>query len=134
MQPHLFVTTALAFVLACGGQVTQPDPSGDAGSDAPSSPDTSNPTQCHGYCPQPNGSACASDCDCDNKCLFGTDTPPVCADPIVPAIACTSATECPSGQSCSAFGTCEGSPCTTSNECPSKQQCIASACAVVGCI
>ena len=108
--------------LACGGH-TIPD-NADAGKDA------SGPTQeCHGYCPQPNGAACTSDCDCQNKCIGG-----VCSDPIVTGVPCDDAGACPAGQKCGAFGGCAGATCKTSVDCPIEQQCMSGACVAMGCI
>ncbi len=108
-------------LLACGGHVA---PSNDAG------PDVANPNnQCNGYCPKPNGSACTSDCDCYQKCLYGT-----CAAPIAPSVACgDDAAVCPSGQSCSVTGDCQGAACSTSDDCPVEQQCQAGHCAFFAC-
>lgn len=114
-------------ILACGGQTTT---GSDASADVVSEPIVS----CHGYCPQPNGSTCASDCDCTNKCLTGKDTPGSCADPIVPAIQCGDAAACPSGQTCGVFGVCEGASCSINNQCPPQQTCMTGACSAVGCL
>jgi hypothetical protein len=85
---------------------------------------------CHGSCPQPNGSACASDCDCFNKCLHGT-----CADPTHPKIPCGSGTGCPSPQTCSPdITSCVGASCSSSDDCPPQQQCTAQGCQFYGCI
>ncbi len=130
--PRIVALAAVAVAVGCGGQVGPSSGGGDAGADA----DGSAPTpECHGYCPQPNGSTCGSDCDCYDKCLGGTDKAPRCADPIVPSIPCAAeAGACPSGQKCGAFGACEGAACGTSDDCPAHQQCQSGACVGVGCI
>ena len=114
-------------LLACGGQTTTDS---DASADVASEPIV----ECHGYCPQPNGSKCASDCDCYQKCLTGKDTPPQCADPLVQGIPCGDAASCPPNQKCGVFGYCEGATCATTNECPAQQTCMSGACVGVGCI
>jgi len=117
---------AILAALACGGQ-TMPAPSGtDAG------PDVSDPPpigECHGYCPQPNGASCFSDCDCYDKCIHGT-----CADPVAQSVDCDDAGACPSGQTCGPFGGCEGAACSTSEDCPIEQQCMSGKCSAAGCI
>jgi hypothetical protein len=130
MNPIARVLLAVSLALVGCGGATLPsggDGGPDGGADGPV-------VQCNGYCPQPNGSPCGGDCDCENKCLFGTDTPAVCADPIVPTIPCGAAQACPSGQECGPFGECQGATCSTNNECPAKQQCISGQCSVIGCI
>ena len=113
----------LALVIGCGGH-TVPDAT-DAGNDA-----TGPIAQCHGYCPQPNGASCSSDCDCYNKCVGA-----VCADPIAPSTSCSGdAATCPSGQKCGPFGECEGATCSTTADCPIEQQCISGACVTMACI
>ena len=131
MTKRLFSIFSISMALACGGQTA---PAGtDGGAD--SGEDAGPTSQCHGYCPQPNGSTCASDCDCFDKCVSGKDTPPQCGAPIVPSISCgDDAAACPSGQTCGSFGYCTGGACTISNECPSKQQCTGGKCTEFGCI
>ena len=147
------VAFSLALCVACGGATASS--SSDAGptkgptdqdSAAPDSPGSSDAggsdtgpgdgpaPQCHGYCPQPNGAICMSDCDCENKCLLGRDPPARCADPLVPAIPCGDAAACPSGQSCGLVGACEGAACSSNDDCPSKQQCTGKSCVAFGCI
>lgn len=128
MKRLLLLLSALVLG-ACGGRVGTPtDPNGeDAG------PDSGPIDQCHGYCPQPNGTTCASDCDCYGKCLGNTDKPPTCADPLAPAISCGNTTDCPAGQTC-AEGVCQGAPCGSNDDCPAMQQCLSGACAFFGCI
>jgi len=119
-------------LFACGGQTA---PAGDAGGNDASDAGGDGPiVVCHGYCPQPNGSQCASDCDCYDKCLTGKDTPPTCEVPVVQAIPCGDAAACPSGQTCGVFGVCEGATCASGNQCPSQQSCMNGACKAVGCI
>lgn len=118
-------------LLACGGQTA---PVGDAGNDASDAASDGPIVVCHGYCPQPNGSQCAGDCDCYDKCLTGKDTPPTCGVPVVQSISCGDAAACPSGQTCGVFGVCEGATCANGNQCPSQQSCMNGACKGVGCI
>jgi hypothetical protein len=117
-----FLFVALA-VVACGGH-TIPDGT-DAGNDAAQPPIG----QCHGYCPQPNGASCTSDCDCTNKCIGG-----VCSDPVAPSLSCDDAGACPAGQKCGPFGGCEGAACSKTADCPIEQECISGACVTMGCI
>ncbi|HEY1959861.1 MAG TPA: hypothetical protein VGH28_29840 [Polyangiaceae bacterium] len=128
---RLFASILVAASIACGGQTAPTD--SDAGSDA--APDVSAPiNECHGYCPQPNGSLCTSDCDCYDKCLGGTDKPARCGDPVAPTVPCDEAGACPAGQTCGTFGGCEGMACGSTDDCPSQQTCMAGKCAIVGCI
>lgn len=122
----------LVLAVGCGGQTVSNG--GDAGGDAGADADSGPISVCHGYCPQPNGSPCSSDCDCDNKCLGGTDKPATCANPIAPNIACSDAAACPSGQTCGPFGSCEGATCGTTDDCPPQQQCVSSTCKAFGCL
>ena len=120
------ILSSFLFVLAiaCGGQTVP----GDAGSDA--GPDVTGPIgECHGYCPQPNGASCSSDCDCYDKCIGGT-----CTDPVVTSASCDDASACPAGQTCGPFGGCEGAACATTEDCPIEQQCQSGKCVVTPCI
>lgn len=138
-----------SLALACGGSVastsssSQPSddagspsaPASDAGRGTPASDSGAPPDgrECHGYCPQPNGSECVSDCDCYEKCLSGTDRPARCATPIAPTIECADGAVCPSGQSCTA-GICTGSACGSTDDCPPRQQCVAAVCTLALCL
>jgi len=108
-----FLLLSFIFVAACGGQTVAPEGT-DAGHDA--APDIALDVapdgpiaQCNGYCPQPNGASCTSDCDCQNKCIGG-----ICTNPTSPTVSCSNGdagSTCPSGGKCGVFGTCEGTAC-----------------------
>lgn len=121
-------------LVACGGTTipTNDDAGKDASNDAAADAPVPIP-QCNGYCPQPNGSKCTSDCDCYNKCISG-----VCVDPVTPTVSCNASadasTTCPSGQQCAAWGVCEGASCANDTDCPVEQVCISGACHAMGCI
>ena len=123
---HFSSLIFLALVTACGGQTTTNG--ADAGADTGA--DVGPISECHGYCPQPNGSSCTSDCDCYEKCLGGT-----CAPPTATTITCgDDAAACPLNQQCSVMGTCEGATCAATADCPVEQQCLNEVCTFFGCI
>ncbi len=123
---------SVALAIGCGGQTASggADAAVDAVADVADAADAGPINVCHGYCPQPNGSACTSDCDCYEKCLGGT-----CAAPLAASIACGGdASVCPSGQHCGVMGTCEGSTCGVTTDCPIQQQCLNTVCTFFGCL
>jgi hypothetical protein len=115
--------------------VAGPEPDAIAADVPVSSPDAACipvTTTCHGDCPQPNGTCCQSDCECQDKCVHGT-----CADSLVPAQSCGQKNQppCPAGQECAqGFDVCQGQPCSINEDCPGHFVCVGVTCMAIGCI
>ncbi len=141
---YLFAALGFCFNLACGHEASEGPgdggPGADAakpgadGGDASPSGDDGAPSECHGYCPKPNGASCYSDCDCENKCLGGGDKTGTCGDELAPTVNCDDAGACPDGSTCGTFGICAGTACGSNDDCPAKENCIDHKCVVFGCI
>jgi hypothetical protein len=110
-----------------------PGPTADAASAdltaAPDGPCLPLNTTCHGDCPQPDGTCCDSDCQCQDKCVQGT-----CGAARVPTITCGQKNQppCPAGQECAeGFEVCQGQACSAAEDCPGHFVCSGGTCMVI---